>query len=121
MKSIFFAVLLIAMSLMATAAPQAPREPLSKAEVLELVSRAVPNKVVAEAVRSYGISFEPTEKVLNEFRKAGADDVVIRAMRDSWRWEPAKPLSDKEILLLLAGDVPSERIVRMAQQRGIGF
>jgi TonB family protein len=94
---------------------------LSKAEVLELVSAAVPSRAVADAVRSYGISFEPTEQVLNEFRKAGADDVVIRAMRDSWRSETANPLSDKDILLLLAGDVPSEKIVKMVQQRGIAF
>jgi len=121
MKSIFSILLLAVASLFAIAAPQAPRGPLSKAEVLELVSRAVPNKVVAEAVRSYGIAFEPTQEVLNEFRKAGAGDVVIEAMRDSWRWEPAKPLSDKEILLLLAGDVRSEKIVNMVQRRGIAF
>jgi TonB family protein len=94
---------------------------LSKAEVLELVSRSVPNRVIAEAVQQYGIAFKPTEQVLNEFRKAGADDLVIRAMRDSWRSEAVNPLSDKEILLLLAGDVPSEKIVNMVRQRGIAF
>jgi TonB family protein len=121
MRSVFSAVLLAALSLIAIAAPQAPRGPLSKAEVLELVSRSVPNRVVADAVRSYGIAFEPSEQVLKEFRKAGADDAVIRAMRDSWRSEPAKPLSDRDIFLLLAGDVRSEKIANMVQQRGIGF
>jgi len=121
MKPVFCALLLATVSLCAIAAPQATREPLSKAEVLELVSRAVPNKVVAEAVRLYGISFEPTEQVLKEFRKAGADDLVLKAMRESWRWEPAKPLSDKEIQMLLEGDAHSEQILKLVQQRGIGF
>jgi TonB family protein len=94
---------------------------LSKAEVLELVNGRVPSSVIAEVVQRYGISFEPTAQVLNEFRKAGADDVVIRAMRDSWRSETANPLSDKDISLLLAGEVGSEKIADMVRQRGITF
>jgi TonB family protein len=117
----FCALLLAAASLLAIAAPQASRGPLSKAELLELVSGRVPSRAIADAVRSYGVSFQPTEQVLNEFRKAGADDVVIRAMRDSWRSETAKPLSDEDILLLLAGDVRSEKIADMVRQRGIAF
>jgi TonB family protein len=94
---------------------------LSKAEVLELVSGRVPSRVIADVVQRDGISFEPTEQVLNEFRKAGADDVVIKAMRDSWRSETANPLSDEDILLLLAGGVRSEKIADMVRQRGITF
>lgn len=121
MRPLFCAPLLAAASLFAIAALQTVRGPLSKAELLELVSRGVPGRAVADAVRSYGIAFEPTEEVLKEFRKAGADDVVLKAMRESWRPEPIIPLSDKDILLLLAGDVRSEKIVNMVQQRGIGF
>ncbi len=103
------------------AVPQSPRGSLSKAEVLELVKSSVPNRVVAETVERYGIAFKPSDEVINEFRKAGADDAVISAMRGSWRSEPIKPLSDKDILLLLAGGVRGEKIVDMVQQRGIGF
>jgi TonB family protein len=121
MKPVFCALLLASASFFAIATPQAPRGPLSKAELLELVSGRVPSRVIAEVVQRDGISFEPTAQVLNEFRKAGADDVVIRAMRDSWRSETANPLSDKDILLLLAGDVRSEKIAGMVRQRGITF
>jgi TonB family protein len=121
MKSTLPVLLLATASFFAVAAPQAPRGPLSKAELLELVSGRVPSRAIADAVRSYGVSFEPTEQVLNEFRKAGADDLVIRAMRDSWRSETANPLSDEDILLLLAGDVRSEKIADMVRQRGIAF
>lgn len=121
MKPMFCALLLASASVFAIAAAQAPRGPLSKAEVLELVRRAVPSRAIADAVRSYGISFEPSQQVLNEFRKAGADDVVIRAMKESWRSETANPLSDKDILLLLAGDVRSETVANMVRQRGVTF
>jgi adenosine deaminase len=93
---------------------------LSKAEVLELVSGRVPRKVIAEVVKRYGISFEPTEEVLNEFRKAGVHDVVITAMRASWHPECPKPLSDKDVLVL-AEHMPSEKIVNLVQRCGIGF
>jgi TonB family protein len=121
MRSIFSAALLIALSLIAIAAPQAPRGPLSKAELLELVRGGMPSRVIAEVVQQDGIAFKPTEEVLNEFRKAGAKEAVIAAMRNFRHPEPPKPLSDKDILVLLAEDVRSERIVYMVLQRGITF
>ena len=121
MKTMFCALFLATASLFAFAAPQTPREPLSKAELLELVSRSLPNRVIAEAVQRYGIAFEPAEEVLNEFRKAGANDTVIFAMQDSWRPKLPEPMSDTEILILLAEDERSEKIVNAVQQRGIDF
>jgi len=121
MRPLLSALLLVAASLFAVATPQAPRGPLTKAEVLDLVRSSVPSQVVAEAVQRYGIAFEPTEPVLEELRKTGAGDVLVRAMRDSWRRDPAKPMSEQDIVLLLAGDVRSERLVEMVRQRGVGF
>ena len=121
MKTVFCVFLLAAASLFAFAAPQTTREPLSKAELLELVRHSVPNRVIAEAVQRYGIAFEPTEEVLNEFRKAGANDTVIFAMQGSWRPKPPEPLSDTDILILLAEGERSERIVYAVEQRGIDF
>jgi TonB family protein len=116
-----YCVLLLATaSLFAIAAPQLPQEPSSKGEVLELLSDRAPSTVIAELVQRYGISFEPTEEVLNEFRKAGADDVVITAMRTSWHPACPMPLSDKDILVL-AEHMPGEQIVNTVQQCGIGF
>jgi len=81
----------------------------------------VPSSVIAEVVLQTGISFEPTEEVLIEFRKAGAEDVVIKAMQESWRWESKKPLSEKDILELLAEHMPNQRIVSLVDERRIGF
>jgi TonB family protein len=92
---------------------------LSKAELVELVNHSAPS-TVAEMVQRDGITFEPTEQVLNEFRKAGADDAIIAAMRVSWHPECPMPLSDKDVLVL-AEHMPSEKIVNMVQRCGIGF
>ena len=77
--------------------------------------------MIAEVVLRNGISFEPTEEVLSEFRNAGATDDVIKAMRESWRWESKKPLSEKDILELLAEHMPVQRIINLIEQRRIGF
>jgi len=121
MKTTLSVLLLATISSGAIAAPQAQRGPSTKAEVLQLVSGRVPGSVVAETVLRNGISFEPTEEVLSEFRNAGATDDVIKAMRESWRWESKKPLSEKDILELLAEHMPAQRIFNLIEQRQIGF
>ncbi len=115
------ALLLTTLSFYAIAAPQAPRGPLPKPAVLELVKTGVPGEVIAEIVLRSGISFEPTESVLNEFRKAGAADVVFKAMQESWRWESKGPLNEKNILELLAEHLPNDRVLSLIEQRRIGF
>ncbi len=120
MKSIFCTVLLAAASLIAIAAPLAPRGPSTKSELLELLSQKAPSTVITRIVQRDGITFEPSEPVLDEFRKAGANDAVIAAMRVSWHPECPAPLSDKDILVL-AAHVPSNTIVNMVQKCGIGF
>jgi TonB family protein len=120
MRPIFFAVLLIATSLMATAAPQATGGPLLKADLVGLVSKGAPSTFVADVVQRYGITFEPSEQVLDEFRKVGADDAVITAMRTSWHPDCPVPLSDRDILVLVE-HLPSRKIVSMVQRCGIGF
>ena len=120
MKPMFCALLLATASFFAIAAPQTSRKPLSKAELLDLVTRAVPKVAIAEVVQRDGIAFEPSEEVLNEFRKAGADDGVIAALRASWHPECPVPLSDKDILVL-AEHMPSEKTVNMVRRCGIRF
>lgn len=121
MKYFLIVLLLIATGLGAMAAQQAQRAPLSKAEVLDLVKSSVPSKIVIGAVDQYGIVFKPTEEVLDEFRKAGASDALLAALREAGAPESTKPLSDKDIAILLAEDVPGDTIVKLVQHRGIDF
>jgi len=106
--------------LFAPAALPVPQGSSSKAEVLKLLDSRASSTVIAQVVQRYGISFEPTEEVLNEFRKAGADDDVIAAMRASWRPQCPLPQSDRDILVL-AEHMSGEQIVNTVQQCGIGF
>jgi TonB family protein len=121
MKKLLIGVLLWAVVLGVAAAQQAQPLPLSKAEVLDLVKSSVPSKVVTEAMGQSGIAFKATEEVLDEFRKAGASDALLAALREAGAPESTKPLGDKDILILLAEDVPSETIVKSVEQRGMDF
>ncbi len=121
MKHFLLSLFLLATSLGAMAAPQDARPPLSKDEVLDLLISSTPSKVIISTIKQYGIAFNPTVQVLEEFRNAGADKAVLAALREAWHAEIPKPLGDKEILIMLAEDVPSENIVRTVQERGIDF
>jgi protein TonB len=77
--------------------------------------------VIISTIQQNGIAFEPTPQALEKFRKAGADNTVLAALREAWHADVPKPLGDREILMLVAGDAPSENIVRIVQERGIDF
>lgn len=121
MKYFLIVLLLIATGLGAMAAQQAQRPPLSKAELLDLVKSSVSSKIIVGVVHQYGIAFKPTEEVLDEFRKAGADAALLAALREAGAPESTKPLSDKDIAILLTEDVPGDIIVKLVQHRGIDF
>jgi TonB family protein len=121
MKPLLLSLLLLAASLGVMAAPHDARPPLSKDEVLDLLINSAPSKVIISTILQNGIAFKPTPQVLEEFRKAGADKGVLAALREAWHEEIPKPLGDKEILMMLAEEVPSENIVRTVLGRGIDF
>ncbi len=121
MKYFFLIFLLPAASLGTMAAPQDTRPPLSKDEIHDFLMTSTPSKVIVSTIQKYGIAFQPTAEVLEEFRRAGAPPVVLAALRMAWRADAPKPLGDKEIRMLLAEDEPSDKIVAAVQQRGIDF
>jgi TonB family protein len=121
MKHFLLILVCLAASLGAMAAPQEARPPLSKDEVLDLLRTSAPSKVVISTIKQYGIAFQPTPQVLEEFRKAGADKLLLEALRQAWHAAIPKPLGDREILMLLAEDESSENIVRTVGERGIDF
>jgi len=63
------------------ATPQGTKKPLSKEQIMDLVSGSVPSARVAELVQENGIDFEPTEEYLASLREAGAEPVAIDAIR----------------------------------------
>jgi TonB family protein len=120
MKHIFI-VLLLATVLGAIAAPQDTRPPLSKDEVLDLLNSSTPRKEIVTTINRYGIDFEPTDAALAELKKAGASPELLASLRKAWRPEAIKPLSDKDVLMMVAEDQSSEAILRTIDARGISF
>lgn len=121
MKHLILSLLLLAATVGAVAAPQDSRPPLSKDEVLDLLISSAPSKVIISTIKQYGIAFQPTPPVLEELRKAGADKLVLAALKEAWHAEVTKPLTDKEILVMQAENTPEEKIVRAIEERGIDF
>jgi TonB family protein len=115
------ALFLLAVSLGLPAAPQDVQPPLSADEVLDLLTSATPSKAIVDTIHKCGIAFQPTDALLERFRKAGADNAVLAALRHAWHAEIPKPLSAIEIRMLLTADAPSENIARIVLERGIDF
>ena len=121
MKHFPLIVLLAVVAVGARATPQEARPPLSKDEVVDLLTSSTPSKVIIATIKQAGIAFHPTPEVLEELRKAGANPAVLAALREAWHPEVPKPLGDRQILILLAGEAPSQNIARMVLERGIDF
>lgn len=97
--------------------PQQPSEPLTKAQVMDLVKFGMDSTALAKKITDFGIDFEPTDDYLEALRTAGAQDPVIQAIR---KLRP-KPLSREQVGKLVAGGVASERATTLVKQRGIDF
>jgi Flp pilus assembly protein TadD len=103
------------------------QKPLTKDQVLTLVRSQMGDEAGAKAVQARGIDFDPTADFLNSLKKAGANDAFLQAVRAAYQpksssGQPSeKALSKKQILELLAGDVPSSRVAMLVSDRGIDF
>jgi len=97
--------------------PPAAQKPLNKDQVMTLVTAGMDNEQLAKRIEERGIDFEPTDDYIEALRKAGAQDVLIRALR------PAKtePMNRQQVVQLVAGGVPAERATALVKQRGIDF
>jgi formylglycine-generating enzyme required for sulfatase activity len=113
-----FPILILFLAVTTTAAfPQQAQKPLSKDEIMTLVKAEMDNTQLAKAVGERGIDFEPTDDYVEALRKAGAQDVLIHALRAA----KPQPLSKDQVLHLVAGGVPSQRVAALVAQRGIDF
>lgn len=96
---------------------QQAEKPLTKNQVTSLVTAGMDNSQLAKLVRERGIDFEPTDDDIQALRKAGAQDVLIAALR------AIKPqaLSRDKVLNLVVGRVPMERAAALVRQHGVDF
>lgn len=58
-------------------------KPLTREQVLELVAGGVPSERAADLVKRHGIDFVPNQVDLETFRVAGAEEVLLAALREA--------------------------------------
>ena len=79
-------VLSVAFSLAASGAPpQTSRKPLGERQLQGLVNGGVDSHRLALLVANRGIDFKPSQQFLESLQKAGAEDVLIQAIRRAER------------------------------------
>jgi hypothetical protein len=89
MKKSLIAVFLILMPLcpMFGQGQQSSTKPLSKSEVLSLLSGGVESDRVVTLVKQRGIDFVADESYLSQVRKSGGDDELVAALRNATKVE----------------------------------
>jgi hypothetical protein len=65
-----------------TPSAQSPRKGLSESDIVDLLENYVPPQRVAAVAREKGIDFAVSSRVEERLRKAGADDDLIRTLRE---------------------------------------
>ncbi|MDR3674813.1 MAG: SUMF1/EgtB/PvdO family nonheme iron enzyme, partial [Acidobacteriota bacterium] len=112
--------LILIVFLAAVAQPAMPQEtngPLGKDQVLDLVKFGLASGNLAKRIKERGIDFAPTDDCLETLRKAGAEEMVINALREA----RPKPLTREQVGKLVAGGVPNQRAAMLVKQHGIDF
>jgi len=79
--------------------------PLTHDRVMRLVRLGMNGAELAARIKGRGLDFEPSDADLEALRRAGAQEVVIRAIREV----KPQPLTRDQVGKLVAGGVPSER------------
>lgn len=99
------------------ARPQEAEKPLNMNQVMELVKAGMDSAELAGKVKQLGIDFDLTDDYLQALRQAGAQEVLINALRAA----RPKPLTRDQVLELVAGHVPSQRAAALVEQHSIDF
>jgi formylglycine-generating enzyme required for sulfatase activity len=99
------------------AGPQQALEPLSKGQLMNLVKAEMPTPQLVKLIHEHGIDFDLSDDYLQALRSVGAQDPVIQALRAA----RPKPLTEEQVMKLVAGGVPPERAATLVKQHGIDF
>ncbi len=116
------ALLILLISWLVPQCAGAQQKPLTQDQVQGLVRNGLGDDSGAKLVQQRGIDFTPTDDFLQTLKSGGASDAFLAALRDA---KPAdnskKPLNQEQIFALLVGQVPSQRVTMLVQERGIDF
>jgi sulfatase modifying factor 1 len=117
MKTCFLTLILVLAVVAQFATPQQTQAPLTKDQVMGLLKAQMDNAELAKLLRERGIDFEVTDDYVQALRKAGAQDALIEALRAV----KPPPLTKDEVLHLVTGGMPSQRVAGLVTRRGVDF
>ncbi len=105
---------------------QAQQAPFTQEQVSNMVRAGLGDDSGAELIEQRGIDFAPAEDFLQSLKAAGASEVFLKALRAAKHPPQAdeaakKPLDQVQVILLLAGQVPSHRVAMLVRERGVNF
>lgn len=117
MKScLIMGIVSFALMTMPAHSQQAP-EPLKQDQVMDLVKAGIDPSALAKLIREHGLDFDLSDDYLQALRAAKAPDAVIQALRAV----KPQPISRSKLLALVAGGLPSARVVELVKDRGVSF
>ena len=99
-------------------------KPFTQQQVSNMVRDGFGDESGAKLIEQRGIDFAPSEDFIQTLKAAGASEAFLNALRAAKPPEPAsakKPLNQVQVFALLAGQVPSNRVTMLVQERGIDF
>jgi tetratricopeptide (TPR) repeat protein len=117
-------LLMLAMGLAFPIPVWAQQKPFTRAQVQGLVRDGLGDESGAKLIEQRGIDFAPGEDFLQSLKVAGASEPFLQALRAAKHPGPAtaeKPLNQVQVLVLLAGQVPSQRVAMLVKERGLDF
>ena len=98
--------------------------PFTQEKVQGLVHDGLGDESGAKLIEERGIDFTPGEDFLQSLKVAGAGEPFLQALRAARHPGPAiaeKPLNAVQVLVLLAGQVSSQRVAMLVKERGLDF
>ena len=100
----------------------AKQKPFTQEQISSMVRDGFGDESGAKLIEQRGIDFAPSEDFYQSLKAARASEAFLNALRAAKPPESAsakKPLDQVQIILLLAGQVPSHRVAMLVQ--GLSF
>ena len=93
------------------------RGPFSETELIKGLAGGMSNKRLVTLVSECGVDFSLTPDIEERLRAVGADDELVRVVREG----KAKPLSETDLLKRLASGTANQRLAALVGQDGVDF
>ncbi len=116
------AVVMLMLVLVLAGPARAQQKPFTLDQVKELVRGGIGDETGAKLIAQRGIAFALTDDVINSLKSAGANEAFLSALRAAQsKTSQNAPMTQIQILTLVAGQIPHHHIAQLVQVRGLAF